>query len=329
MQLSSVYRPIRQDLEQVEKILQETTRADLSWLPAPLANDLRSNGKVTELLDHILRNSGKRIRPALVILSGKFHSYNPEQLLVAAAATEIMHTATLIHDDAIDNSPLRRGQPTINSIWDNEKAILLGDYLFARAGELTTGTKNLEVLTIFWQTLMTITSGELAQSFTSFNPALSRDQYWHRITGKTAALFSLATESGAILSQSPESYTRTLKKYGHNIGIAFQVVDDIMDYSGTKTEIGKPSGSDLLQGTLTLPTIMLMERQPTNNTVKELFQNSEIVIEMVRKSTILEECHAIAADYCARACRSLNLLPDNTIRKSLMNLADYILERRK
>ena len=335
MPLSEIYQPIQPDLAKVETMLKSVSEADLPWLPKQLAQSLRTNSKLAELLNHSLKSDGKMIRPALTLLSGKSANYNLDYLLPMATAVEIMHTATLVHDDAIDNSALRRGKPTINETWDDDTAILLGDYLFAKAGELASTTQNLQVIKLLSQTLMTITSGELAQSFSSFNPKQTHQNYLHRIISKTASLFSLATESGSILSQAPAESAEALKDYGHNLGIAFQIVDDIMDFIGTEEEMGKPVGSDLAQGTLTLPAMLLLERYPKDNPVRELFQNRntqeniKLAIELVRSSSIIQECYRVAADYCARACRSLSRLPDNTSHQSLANLANYVIERKR
>lgn len=335
MQLSKIYQPIQQDLVKVEDMMKSVSKADFSWLPKQLADALKGSSKLAELLSHSFKGNGKMICPALTLLSSKSDNYNLDYLLPMAIAVEIMYTAILVHDDAIDNSAVRRGRPTINKAWDDDKAILLGDYLFAKAGELVAATQNLQVIKMLSQTLMTITSGELAQSFSSFNPEQTHQNYLHRIISKTASLFSLATESGAILSQAPAESVKALKEYGYNLGIAFQIIDDIMDFIGTEAEMGKPVGSDLAQGTLTLPAMLLLERYPGDNPVRELFQNRDkqenikLAIELVRNSSIVQECYTVASDYCARACRSLNLLPENASHQSLINLANYIIERKR
>ncbi len=319
--LSTIYEPIQEDLVKVEDRLRSVCEVDFPWL--------------SKLLEHSLKSGGKRIRPALVLLSGKFYNYDLSYLLPVATAIEILHTATLVHDDAIDNSLVRRGRPTINKVWGEDKAILLGDYLLAKSEELVADTQNMRVIKLFAQTLMTISSGELNQAFSAFNLEQTRQQYLQRISGKTAPLLSLATESGAILSQAPEKSVEALKGYGYNLGIAFQVVDDILDFIGTEEEMGKPIGSDLAQGTLTLPAILLLERYPEDNPVRRLFQNEdrqrniELAMELVRNSSITQECYAVASDYCARACHNLSLLPDNASRRSLIKLADYVVKRRK
>jgi len=252
-----------------------------------------------------------------------------------AAAVELLHVATLVHDDAIDKSPVRRGRPTIFKVWGEDKAVLLGDYLFAKAGELTATTRNLSAIKLFAQTLRTISVGELEQIFNAFNLEQAYEQYIHRIACKTAALFILATESGAVLSEAPEASIKILSEYGYNLGIAFQIVDDVLDFIGTEAEVGKPIGSDLAQGTLTLPSMLLLKRYPEDNPVKRLFQNKdrheeiELALEQVRNSSIIEECYATAADYCARACQNLDQLPDKASRQSLVDMADYVVQRKK
>ena len=321
MDLSIIYQPIREDLIKVEDKLRSASKVDFPWL--------------SELISYSLRGGGKGIRPALTLLSGKFYSYHLDYLLPMATAVEVMHMATLVHDDAIDKSPLRRGRPTINEVWGEDKAVLLGDYLLAKAGELTASTQNLRVIKLFVQTIMTISSGELNQAFNAFNLEQTRQHYLQRISSKTASLFSLATESGAILSQAPEEAIGVLKEYGYNLGISFQIVDDILDFIGTEEELGKPIGSDLAQGTLTLPSMILLERYPEDNPVKRLFQNRDepenikLAIELVHNSSIIEECYAVASEFCARACCNLNLLPESVSRPVLIELANYVVHRKR
>jgi len=321
LQLTTIYRFIQKDLAKVEDSLRSVSRVDASWL--------------SEMLDYSLSGGGKRIRPALTLLAGKFYDYNLDYLQPMAAAVELMHTATLVHDDAIDKSLVRRGRPTINSVWDEEKAVLLGDYLFARAGEFATDAQNLQVVRLFTQTIMTISSGELNQAFSAFNLEQTRQHYFQRISSKTASLFSLATESGAILSQAPEKSVKELKEYGYNLGIAFQIVDDVLDFIGTEEELGKPVGSDLAQGILTLPAMLIIERYPEDNPVKRLFQNEDkqenikLAIELARNSSIVQECYKVASDYRSKACQNLKLLPDNASRQALIALADYVISRKK
>lgn len=324
MELKAIYRLVQEDLAKVERQIKAITEVDFPGL--------------AELLKHILLG-GKAIRPALTLLSARFYDYNLDLLLPMATSVELMHTATLVHDDAIDKSSVRRGRPTVNSLWGEDRAVLLGDYLFAKAGEFSTLTGNLRVVRLFTQTLQIISSGELRQTFDAFNLEQSRQHYFERISAKTASLFSLSTQSGAILSQAPEASVQALKRYGINLGIAFQIVDDLLDFTGTEKELGKPVGSDLAQGTLTLPAMLLLERYPEANPVKELFNDQDMpeifrqlkikqAIELVANSSIVEECYKIAGSYCAEAYQEMDLLPDKPVRKALKEVADFVVSRR-
>jgi len=321
LKLDTIYELIGEDLIKVEDKLRSVSKVDFPWL--------------SDLLAYSLKGGGKGIRPAFVLLSGKFYDYNLDYLLPMATAVELLHTATLVHDDAIDKSLIRRGRATVYKVWDGDKAVLLGDYLFAKAEEFAAATGNLQVIKLSAQTLQVISSGELNQAFNAFNLEQTRQHYLQRISSKTASLFSTATESGAILSQAPEESIKVLKDYGYNLGIAFQIVDDILDFISTEEELGKPIGSDLAQGTLTLPSMILLERYPEDNPVKRLFQNRDkqenikLAIELVRNSSIIEECYAVASEFCARACRNLNLLPENASRQALIELANYVVNRKR
>lgn len=321
MDLNAIYQSIQEDLSRVKECLRSIIKVEFPWL--------------AKQLDYVVGGGGKGIRPALTLLSGKFYRYNLELLLPMAASVELMHTATLIHDDAIDKSMSRRGKATIYKLWGGEPAILLGDYLFAKAGEFVSDTQSPRVIKLFSQTLATISSGELNQFFSAYNLKQTRDQYFKKISGKTASLFALSTESGAILSGAPEKSVRILRDYGHYLGIAFQIVDDILDFIGTEAELGKPVGSDLAQGTITLPAMLLLERSPEDNPVKRRFENRDDpdnirqAIELIRNSPIVDECYAVANEYCAKACQHLNQLPENNNREALLKLAEYVVARNR
>jgi geranylgeranyl pyrophosphate synthase len=323
LQLSTVYEPVNLELAEVNEQFRLLVDRQKTTFP-----------ELYQMLSQVLVG-GKIIRPTLTLLCGKLYNHNRQALLMMATASELLHIATLVHDDAVDKAGIRRGRSTINKIWGIDKAIVLGDYLFARAGEFAAATGNLRVVKLFAQTLETISQGELRQDFSAFSLNQTFEKYLERIAHKTASLFAMATESGAALSQAQEEMIQVLKDYGYNLGIAFQIVDDVLDFTGTKKDMGKPVGSDLAQGTITLPSLLLLERYPKNNPIINIFNNrnkqQEInrVTEMIRNSTIIEECYKIAFEYSTRACRDLNLLPDNNSRKSLLFLADYVLERNK
>src|SRR5579863_1490215 len=216
------------------------------------------------MLEHVLAPRGKRLRPALVFLAASFHEYRREFLVPLAAAIELLHTATLVHDDLIDNAPVRRGVRTLHRMTSMAATVLVGDYVFANAAALCTETQNVRVMRVFGETLMTIVDGELKQLFTAGFWRQSRAEYFQKIDRKTASLIRTATETGAILSGAPEDEVQALRAYGYNLGMAFQIVDDVLDLVGDEAVLGKPVGSDLRGGMVTLPVIGLLEEDPEN-----------------------------------------------------------------
>ncbi len=324
MHLKDIYRPVKGRLDEVEKSLR-----------ALVESEGASFDDLHEMLTTSLLPGGKVIRPALTLLSGELFRPNPSTLLSMAVSVELLHIATLVHDDAVDKSLVRRHKPTIYKLWGEEKAVLLGDFLFAKAGEMAASTGNIRVVALFAETLKTIARGELRQSFDAFKLEQSFDDYIYRISCKTASLFCLAAKSGAILSEASEEEIEALDGYAYNLGIAFQIVDDILDFIGTEQEMGKPIGSDLSQGTLTLPSMLILERYPDDNPVKRLFQDPsrkddlKEAIEMVRNSSIAGDCYRVASSYAEKACESLKLLPDSSSRRALEELAQFVVSRRR
>jgi octaprenyl-diphosphate synthase len=294
-----------------------------------------------QLLDHVLNSGGKRVRPALTLLASKFYPHDTANPIIMAAAVELLHLATLIHDDTVDNSDLRRGKATVSNIWGKHVAVLFGDYVFAASATFVCDTNNVRVIRRFSETIMELASGEIVEYFNCYNPQQVRDFYHDRIYRKTASLFCTAAETGAILGGAPEPQVQALRDYAYNIGMAFQMVDDLLDIQGDAQELGKPVGSDLAQGVLTLPTIMLLERYPKDNPIQALFLEHaedgghsggdngllQRALDMINNSSILPECYSIIRGYCQRATESLESLPQCAARDSLLVMADYIWER--
>lgn len=320
MSLNEIYASIADDLEEVEYCLQGAAQVDDHLL--------------AELLKYAVAGSGKRLRPAFTLLCGKFYHYDPALLVPMAAAVELLHTATLAHDDIVDHSPVRRGKPTVSHAFGENRALLLGDYLFAKAGRLCADTDNLRVIKLFAQTLMTISGGEVRQTAFVFDLKTAQDYYFSWISAKTACLFCLACESGAILGQSPEEAITALRNYGHNLGMAFQIVDDVLDFVGEQGEVGKPVGSDLAEGAVTLPSILYAESHPDDDLIKTMVASKDArdvaqAVDKIKNSPAIEKCLDIAADFCSRACRATEQLPDSVFRSSLVDLANYVTERRR
>ena len=321
MKAAQIYLPIRGELLQVKENLKGMRRGQ--------------DEHMTPLLSHLFNRGGKGMRPAVTLLASGLYGKEAPAAVTMATAVELLHIATLIHDDTIDNSLTRRGMDTISSRWDENVAILLGDYVFAASATFVCDTNNIRVIRRFSETIMDLSSGELMEYFNGHNAEQSRQLYEDRIYRKTASLFRTAAESGAILGGAPEEGIKALSDYGYNIGMAFQIVDDILDVSGDAEEIGKPVGNDLLQGVLTLPSIKLLERYPTDNPVRAFFADRsdkshlQKSLKMMQESDILEECHAEAEEYCAKALRILEGLPESPSRESLSILAAYVTKRQR
>ena len=289
---------------------------------------------IAELLGYVVTSTGKRVRPALTLLAGKLQGDpNPDILINVATGVELLHTATLLHDDTIDRSLRRRGKPTVASIWGWGIATLTGDYLFAKAADLVSMADNARADRVFARTLMALCSGELEESFHSFSPNQNREGYFRNIGNKTASLFSMATETGAIVTGASEEAIEALSTYGFKIGMAFQIIDDILDFTAEEEELGKPVANDLLQGILTLPSIMLKEQHPDNDCIEAIFENKDrehnlkLAVEMIRGSEIVSQCHSVAKGFIEEACGALDIFPDSPYRQSLIDVAKYVVER--
>ncbi len=320
MRVASIYAPVQRELSDVEATLESIRPGDFPWLE--------------EMLGHVLKGGGKRLRPTIALLAGQFGDYEPDRLVPLAASIELLHAATLVHDDVIDASETRRGRPTTNARHHNAAAVMLGDYMFAHAADLVCRTECLDVVKLFSRTLMAMASGELTQDMSAYEYGQNTMSYFHRIAGKTASLFATSAEGGALLAGAPREHVAALRSYGENAGMAFQIVDDILDFTGDEAEMGKPVGSDLMQGTLTLPSLLLMERYPDGNPVKQFFDDKKsgdllaAAIAMIQESDIIDESGRVARDFRDRAVSDLQQLPETPARAALEGIVNYVLERR-
>ena len=321
MNLTTLLLPIQGELEIVETQLREALKSEI----APLA----------AIFETLIGSGGKRLRPALAILAGKFHAGEGEKIRTLAVAAELIHAATLIHDDIIDKSPLRRGSPTINTKWSGTATVLAGDYLLARAADIAASVENFRVMRLFAQMLMIICEGEIRQDFGRAQFPPSQKNYYDHIESKTAALFRACTEGGAILSGAPEDEIAALKGFGENLGIAFQIADDILDFTADPSQLGKPIGSDLRQGTLTLPALYFIEQDQRGARVQQVLERNgqgspeemDALIESIRTSPAMDAAKKRARDFSGDAQTALALLPDNDFRRTLSDLTTYVVER--
>lgn len=285
-------------------------------------------------LEHLLTAGGKRIRPTLSLLVGNMLGAPLEKLVTLGAAVELLHTATLVHDDLIDGALLRRGMATLNARWSPPATVLTGDYLFARAAKLAAETDHLPLMKQFSETLAIIVNGELTQMFTS-RGLVNRDNYYKRIYAKTASLFEMTSRSAAMVSPASEETVESMRDFGYQIGMAFQIVDDILDFNGDQTAVGKPLGSDLLNGLVTLPAIYYAEANQDDADVLSLpnggWTNNENMIRLVdniRASSAAKKAMLEAEQHIDCALARLDSMEPCAEREALENLARYIVDRK-
>jgi len=286
-------------------------------------------------LAHLLSSGGKRIRPTLGLLVGKMLGAPHRKLVTLAAAVELLHTATLVHDDLIDGALLRRGNPTLNARWTPAATVLTGDFIFARAAKLAAETDHLPLMNIFAETLAIIVNGELTQMFASKGFA-DRDNYYQRIYAKTASLLEMCARAAAMVSPADASTIESMRQYGYHLGMAFQIVDDVLDFTGEQAEVGKPVGSDLFQGLITLPTLYYIEKHPTDPDINCILDGTfnteqgciERLVRKVRSSDAVATSLEEAKEFVEKAIGYLSDMPDGVERQALEDLARYTINRR-
>jgi len=292
--------------------------------------------RIPEVTAHLVEAGGKRLRPMLTLAAARLCGYKGPYHVHLTATVEFIHTATLLHDDVVDESSKRRGRPTANLLWDNKSSVLVGDYLFARSFQLMTETGNMRVLAILANASAVIAEGEVLQLTAAQDLRTDESIYLKVIRGKTAALFSAATEVGGVIAGAPEAQVRALHTYGDALGVAFQMVDDFLDYAGSAEVIGKNTGDDFRERKLTLPVIKaiavasLEERAFWQRVIERGDQREgdlgEAMAIMARHGT-LEATRAAAQGWVEKAREALELLPDTPLRAMLDDLADYVVAR--
>lgn len=315
-EIASMYGPVTGDVPLVGEKL-----AQLS---------LGHHALLGEALRYVFETGGKRIRPALVLLSGKLGDYDVDRLVTLAASLEVVHTATLVHDDTIDGALTRRGLETINALWNGKVAILVGDFLFAQSAELAARLDSVRIMSLLSETVMDMSSGELRQYASSAERLIDEDDYLKRITGKTASLFGMCCEGGAVVSGQGEAEIAALRMFGLNLGLAFQIADDVLDFEGSDESLGKPAGSDLRQGTVTLPAILFHRSLPPNDPMRVALEtgvNTDQVVDAIRNSEALSAARAAAERYAGLARDALRVFPSSPARETLLNLPDFAITR--
>ncbi|MEZ5981580.1 MAG: polyprenyl synthetase family protein [Parvularculaceae bacterium] len=291
---------------------------------------------IPEVAGHLIQSGGKRLRPMLTLAAARLCGYEGEAHVKLAAAVELIHGATLLHDDVVDASALRRGARTANIIWGNKESVLVGDFIFARAFELMVGARNLEVLQILSSASGVIAEGEVLQLATQKNLEATFEMYLAVVESKTAALFSAATHSGAVISEASDPVAEALKNYGRNLGIAYQLIDDALDYAGYEASLGKSVGDDFREGKMTLPVVYAIARATPDEaafwkrTIADGRQGPEDFArarDIVSRNGALADTHLCARRYADRALEDLTHAPDNAFSRALAALAETSLTR--
>ena len=324
LQTPDVFEVMRDELDRVDERVAAAARVEFP-LVATMVNEIISAG-------------GKRLRPLLLLLSARAYTYDVDRLVTAAAGVELLHTASLIHDDSIDRAAIRRGKPTLNARLSSGAVILIGDFLFAQSAMLAAATESTRVVAIFASTLADICDGQLREMLDGHRIEQTRAEYERRIYGKTAALFAGAAEMGAVLGQAPAADIEALRDFGSDLGMAFQIVDDILDVREGSRQLGKPAGNDLRQGIVTLPT-MIYAAARRNGSAElsrlealvegELTDESAIddLIGTIRSSGAVEASEEVAHAFAERARRRLDDVADASTRAMLGELVDLAVER--
>lgn len=291
---------------------------------------------IPDLARHLIDSGGKRLRPMLTLAAAEAGGYVGDHHIRLAAAVEFIHTATLLHDDVVDESSLRRGKVSANLMWGNKPSVLVGDFLFSRAFQLMVETDNLAVLDILAGASAIIAEGEVMQLKSTNNLSVTEEHYLNVVTAKTAALFAAAAQSGALLSNHGGHYVSGMQAYGQNLGIAFQLVDDALDYSGRQALMGKTVGDDFREAKMTLPIILAHARakdadKPFWKRVIETGNQTESdldrAITLIEQTGAMQETMGRARGYADQAKEALNVMPESDIKRALADIADFCVER--
>ena len=323
--LSRLFAGIQPDMDQVDATFEERATSGL---------DILNSASM-----HALGSPGKRLRTALTLLSGKMKTYRFDKLLPLSVAYEMVHLATLIHDDIVDNAKTRRGSPTVNALWGDNIAILLGDYYFAKTAGLIADINDNRIDHLFSDTVATVCEGTILEMMTAGRIDLTIESYYEKISHKTACLIAACCKGGAIVSHASDEEIELLTDYGMNLGIAFQIIDDVLDYTEDQSTIGKPAGNDLRQGMVTLPLIYALQEQPQNGHYQQVHallngathkdEDINSVVDWVNGGTGVERSLADAQTYADKARAALHHFPVSPNREVLDELIDFVVLRKR
>jgi heptaprenyl diphosphate synthase len=319
MKLKMLYSEMRSDLDLIEKELEKAVNS---------SSDLLNEASL-----HLLQAGGKRMRPVFVLLAAKFGDYQIQQMKDVAVPLELIHMASLVHDDVIDDSQMRRGKLTVKAQWNNRVAMYTGDFIFARALEYITNIQNPLAHRILSYTMVEICVGEIIQIEDKFKLDQRLQDYFRRIKRKTALLIASSCHLGAVVSGADEKTANHLKRFGYYVGMSFQIIDDILDITSTDKELGKPAGSDLIQGNITLPILFLKDSPEFRPALEHAISGNMTEIERlalvkrIRESDAIPKSKAISNRYLQKALKEIDALPSSPAKKSLRDIALYMGKR--
>ena len=321
--LSHIFEPIRADLEKVDREFGRHVQSQVELIP--------TIGK------YIQTSGGKRVRPAVLLMSARLSGYEGDRAILYAAVVEFIHTATLVHDDIIDDSDLRRGRLAVHSRWGNDITVLLGDYLYIKSMALALTHDALEIIRLLCDVTLHMIEGELYQLTKNGDADISEDEHFDIIRRKTAYLFGGCAQIGGMLGKVTSDREQALREYGFNLGVAFQLVDDLLDFTGDAQAVGKPIGSDLREGKVTLPLIHLLRQQNDgagSRIVRDIIASHNVtedqwsqLLRSLKEHASIDYAYRKAVEYAERAKKPLSAFPPSTERDALLALPDYVLSR--
>ncbi len=320
--MSGFTQIIQKDLEKLESSIDELISTRVSY--------------IKEIVTYIIKSGGKRVRPVLVMLCSKLCGYRGRKHIPYAAIIEFIHTATLLHDDVVDNAKTRRGLSTVNTVWGNEPSVLVGDFLYSRSFELMSRDGNNEILKTISKVTTALSEGEILEIVKTADVETTEKDYYEIIGNKTAVLFGAACEIGAILGQRPDNERRALRNFGYDLGIAFQLMDDVLDYTSYNDVLGKRVGTDLKEGKVTLPLIHILRNAGEKNKarIEKIFAKQRItqrdfdrVLAIIEKNGGIAYTLEATERHLTQAKRYLDVFPASRYKTALLELADYMLKR--
>lgn len=320
--MSGFTQIIQKDLEKLESSIDELISTRVSY--------------IKEIVTYIIKSGGKRVRPVLVMLCSKLCGYRGRKHIPYAAIIEFIHTATLLHDDVVDNAKTRRGLSTVNTVWGNEPSVLVGDFLYSRSFELMSRDGNNEILKTISKVTTALSEGEILEIVKTADVETTEKDYYEIIGNKTAVLFGAACEIGAILGQRPDNERRALRNFGYDLGIAFQLMDDVLDYTSYNDVLGKRVGTDLKEGKVTLPLIHILRNAGEKNKarIEKIFAKPRItqrdfdrVLAIIEKNGGIAYTLEATERHLTQAKRYLDVFPASRYKTALLELADYMLKR--